>query len=155
MKEEILNPTGKYIICDTGPADWGKTETLLKVIDILSMYYKPVSEIRTNGNDRWDKFIISSGRKVVVSTQGDPNSLQTKWLKQAVDVKADIIVTTCRTSGDTVETIYDFAKEYEYEIIWFRNFHCDVTAHFSADSMKYIRCKEAQALVDILHVITS
>ena len=115
--------TEKYIICDFARSDWGKSETLLKVIDILKTKADPVTEELIDGHDKYAVFELD-GKKIVVNTQGDPYSYQEKGLKRAVDENAVIIVCASRTRGNTVEMIYEIAKN-GYEVIWLSNFYAD------------------------------
>lgn len=154
MEKSITNKENqsekKFILCDYATANWGKTETLLKVIDILSEQYNIKSSEDSNGNDKWRLFELPKHKKVVVSTQGDPKSLQADWLKSAAENEAEIIVTACRTKGSTVEKIYDISKTYGHEIIWFQNFHFDSNSFHKTKQMNIVRNREAQNIVDII-----
>jgi len=144
----------KYIICDYARANWGKTETLLEVISLLKgkpqstlIYEKP-----NTGKDKWCHFEMK-GKPVVISTPGDPYSAQPAWLEDATNTGAEIIVTASRTSGSTVNAVYDIATRYGYEVIWFQNFHFDNfgpdKSHPSTDIRKY----EAICIVGILDLL--
>lgn len=140
----------KYIICNYAKADWGKTETLLEVIDILiGMNYPIISQKPTTGKDKWCQFKLPN-KDVVVSTLGDPYSDQAIWIEDAADTGAQVIVTASRTRGSTIESVYDVANRYGYEIIWFQNFHFDNKYYVGTQIIKDIRQKEAQCIVDIV-----
>ena len=113
----------KYILCDYARSDWGKSQTLLKVIERLNEIANPEIEEQIGDVDKFAVFIIN-GKKIVVNTQGDPDSYQEEGLARAVTEKADVIVCASRAKGST----YECVKEYEnndYEIIWFRNFYSE------------------------------
>ncbi len=142
----------KYIICDYAKANWGKTETLLEVIFLLKespqntlFFEKP-----NTGKDKWCHFEIN-GKSVVISTLGDPYSDQPLWLEDAAEkAKAEIIVTASRTSGATVNAVYDIATRYGYEVIWFQNFHFDNSALVGLSPMMDVRMKVAECIVGII-----
>lgn len=113
----------KYIICDFARSNWGKTKTLLEVIEQLKPIALLVDEKPIAPNDKFAIFEMN-GKKIVVNTQGDPNSYQEEGLKRAVKEDAYIIVCASRTKGATEECIYKIAKN-GYEIIWFSNFFAD------------------------------
>lgn len=114
---------GKYIICDFARSDWGKSITLLNVIDILKTKTKPKTEELIDEYDKYAVFELD-GKVIVVNTQGDPDSYQEEGLKRAVAEKATIIVCASRTKGNTVDVIYEIAKN-GYEVIWLSNFNAD------------------------------
>lgn len=144
----------KYIICDYARANWGKTETLLEVISLLKgkpqstlIYEKP-----NTGKDKWCHFEMK-GKPVVISTPGDPYSAQPAWLEDATNTGAEIIVTASRTSGSTVNAVYDIATRYGYEVIWFQNFHFDNSALVGLSSMVDVRMKLAECIVGIIDLL--
>ncbi|MCQ2740346.1 MAG: hypothetical protein MJ237_09025 [bacterium] len=117
----------KYIICDYAASRRGKSGTALKVMDILSKISKPLSSVthgKSISSDRYEEYVIN-GVKIAVFSQGDPGSksYQLPDLKAAVASGADVIICTARSSGDTVDNIYEIAKDYEK--IWYRNFYAD------------------------------
>lgn len=142
----------KYIICDYAKANWGKTETLLEVISLLKgkpqntlIYEKP-----NTGKDKWCHFEMN-GKSIVISTLGDPYSDQPLWLEDAAaKAKAEIIVTASRTSGSTVNAVYNIATRYGYEVIWFQNFHFDNSALVGLSPMVDVKNKGAESIVEII-----
>ena len=152
MKAEIsnneVNKNQKYIICDSARGFWGKSDTLLEVITMLSQYL--TKEIKREGKDRLCEFDLPQIGKVVVSTLGDPDSSQPVWLHDAIKTNARFIVTACRTSGSTVDVVYSIAHQYGYEIIWFKNFHFDSSSFYNTMEMSVVRHHEAQSIVDII-----
>ena len=144
----------KYIICDYARANWGKTETLLEVISLLKG--KPqntlINEKSNTGKDKWCHFEMK-GKPVVISTLGDPNSAQPVWLEDAAKAGAKIIVTASRTSGSTVNAVYDIATRYGYEVIWFQNFHFDNSTLVGLSPMVDVRMKVAEYIVSIINIL--
>ena len=145
----------KYIICDYARANWGKTEALLEVISLLKgkpqntlIYEKP-----NTGKDKWCHLEMK-GKPVVISTLGDPYSDQSLWLEDAAaKAKAEIIVTASRTSGSTVNAVYDIATRYGYEIVWFQNFHFENFGPDKSHPSTDIRKNEAICIVGILDLL--
>lgn len=147
----------KYIICDYARANWGKTETLLEVINILDSPSNPQFTLvdekpHGDGKDRWCLF-CSNNKKIVVSTVGDPNSVQPIWLEDAAKAGADIIVAASRTSGSTVNAVYDVATRHGYEIIWFQNFHIDNSKILNMQPMTDVRRTAAKCIVKIIDIL--
>lgn len=114
---------GKYIICDFARSDWGKSQTLLRVIDSLKKEKMLKTEELIDGYDKYAVFELN-GKTIVVITQGDPDSLQEECLHNAVKQDAAIIVCASRTRGSTVDCIYKTA-ENGYSVIWFSNLYAD------------------------------
>jgi len=114
---------GKYIICNFAQSDWGKSKTLLKVIDLLKKRVVPETEKLIDGYDKYAVFDFEK-KRIVVITQGDPDSHQEECLNNAVKEKATIIVCASRTRGSTVDCIYKTAKN-GYDVVWFSNLYAD------------------------------
>ena len=151
----------KYIICDTAKSQWGKTETLLKVIDLLNRKFPEIYDSKyaltsekTSGKDKWCHF-EKSNKKVVISTLGDPYSFQPQWMKDAAITGAKVIVTACRTKRSTMNVVYNIARECGYHIIWFRNFHIANPAIIEDLSIKNVRTEEAKCIVNIIDSLLS
>ena len=138
----------KYLICDLARSDWGKTQTLLKVIYLIKTKTKPLVEEVIDDVDKFAIFKIN-GKKIIVSTQGDPNSYQKEGLLRAVNDNADIIVCASRTKGYTANNIYETTNG-NYEIILFNNFYADNKDLSCIPSLKNI---SAEAIVNLLLTI--
>ena len=148
----------KYIICNYAKANWGKTKTLLKVIEILKEnsnnldldQYKFINEKPDTGKDKWCHFSVK-GKTVVISTLGDPYSPQLEWLTDAAKTEAKVIVTASRTRGVTLNHVYSVANKYGYEVIWFESFHFD---NYVKDLPIFdIRKKEAEKIVEEIDIL--
>lgn len=113
----------KYIVCDFARSNWGKSNTLLEVIEQLKEKASLISEEQIGDKDKYAVFDMNK-KKIIVNTQGDPDSYQEEGLQRAVKEDAVIIVCASRTKGSTVECIYEIAK-HGYEVIWFSNFYAD------------------------------
>lgn len=113
----------KYIICDFARSSWGKSQTLLKVIDLLKEENKPKTEKLIDGYDKYAVFELNE-KIIVVITQGDPDSHLEECLTDAVIENADFIVCASRSRGYTVDCIYNVAGK-GYDIIWFSNLYAD------------------------------
>ena len=138
----------KYLICDFARSDWGKTQTLNAVIGLLKTKTKPIVEEVIGDIDKFAIFEVK-GKKIVVSTQGDPDSYQKEGLLRAVNDNADIIVCASRTKGSTVNDIYDTTNGH-YEIIWFNNFYADNKDLSYIPSLQNI---SAEAIVNLILTI--
>lgn len=110
----------KFILCDTATPDHGKTQTLLKVIEKLKLMFAPEKDEPTTGVDRYASFQID-GKRIVVNTMGDPIPEFEKYLMQAVEEDAKVIICASRTGGNTFEEIN--RHDDNYKIIRFSNFY--------------------------------
>ena len=110
----------KYIICDTATSDYGKTQTLLKVIDKLKQLVKPTIERSIGLGDKFAVFNLNK-KTIVVDTLGDPGTTFIEALMNAVNANANMIVCASRTAGNTMEFVNGLENE-GYEIIRFSNF---------------------------------
>ena len=146
----------KYIICNYARANWGKTETLLEVVNILNSKNKPqyklIAEKTDTDKDRWCHF-NNNNKHVVISTQGDPYSFQREWLEDAAKTEAKVILTACRTKGSTVSAVYDIAKQYNYEIVWFNNFYFENQIFIGTTPAIETRKIEAEKIVEIIDTL--
>lgn len=146
----------KYIICNYARANWGKTETLLEVINILNSKNKPQYELIAKKTDtykdRWCHF-NNNNKHVVISTQGDPYSYQHDWLEEAAKTEAKVILTASRTKGSTVRTVYEIAKKYNYEIVWFNNFYFENQLFIGTTPAIETRKIEAEKIAEIIDIL--
>lgn len=118
MEEELKQMNKKYIIVNWGKASVGKTSSLRKVFDIVSSKYP--ATILEERNNKDIKAIVAIGDcKIGIETQGDP-----KPYFVTADSMADfrregcqIVVTACRTSGDTWNAVYEMETKYGYHLI--------------------------------------
>lgn len=113
----------KYIVCDFARGNWGKSNTLLEVIEQLKEKTSLIVEEQIGDKDKYAVFDMNK-KRIVVNTQGDPDSYQEEGLQRAVKEDAAIIVCASRTRGTTVKCIYEVAK-HGYEVIWFSNIFAD------------------------------
>ena len=121
----MVEPT---IIANYGEENLGKTESIKMLYEKLSkideseepFYYKP----EEHNGDLCGRVMIN-GIAVGVSSPGDPNSYQERWLKELIeDQKCRIIVAACRKSDGkerTSRTILDYATKHGYRIFWTSN----------------------------------
>lgn len=148
MEENI--DTQKYIICDFNEENAGKSQSLLKLIEIIeNKGCKPLSVNQQTDNSGPDKYRcydvpynvknIPSGRtiRIAVCTQGDPYSFQKMWLEQATTRdNAQVVICTSRVRRETVKIVYNYAGE-EYKIIWLSGFCTD--DYYSKKTHPYVQ----------------
>ena len=115
----------KTIIANYGDPNLGKTESIKKLYELLKpfdeskepFYYKP----EEHNGDLCARFIINK-IPVGISSPGDPDSYQERWLKELIENEGcQIIVAACQHSGDTVKVIKECAKNNDYRIYWTSN----------------------------------
>ncbi len=110
-------PTEKHIIGLWGSAGTGKTPTMHKVFRLLQKNYSKYSVV-FESDARYDVkgvFFIGNA-KIGVEGQGDPNSRQQNSIAEFASIGCDIIITSSRTFGMTVDAIDRFGGMYK--ITW-------------------------------------
>ncbi len=124
-----------YFILDYARGNWGKTSALKRVIQVLTQRFGNPISVQTSGPDEWALFnnvvTVSGIQRVVVSTVGDPGSVQPRWLQDAVNANADIIVCAARDYGSTIVNVKNILGGAGYKGIWFRNFYSYKFAHLN------------------------
>lgn len=123
----------KYVICNAARADWGKSASLLKLIDSLNQYI--IAEPYKYGGD---KTVICSieGKHILIQTQGDPNTTAFEdtelYIKShpEMDIQLYICATRSRVGQrgqkgiSPLEKARNIAEKYfDRKIIYFRNFY--------------------------------
>jgi hypothetical protein len=115
----------KTIIANYGDPNLGKTESIKKLYELLKpfdeskepFYYKP----EEHHGDLCARLIINN-IPVGISSPGDPDSYQERWLKELIEKEnCRIIVVACQHSGDTVKVIENYTKANDYRIYWTSN----------------------------------
>lgn len=98
----------------------GKTESIKKLYELLKpldeskvpFYYKP----EEHSGDLCARVIINN-IPVGISSPGDLDSYQERWLKELIEnEKCQIIVAACQHAGPTVKVIENYAKANDYRI---------------------------------------
>lgn len=126
----------KYIICDYGDADTGKSNTLRDVIKLLNRSIHVTNRYIANlsDGDEYAQFTVNGNVKVSVCTQGDPKSDHPKKLVESIKAGMDVIVCAARDDRNgamnekTVNQVYESERttlpqgSVPYIKIWYRNF---------------------------------
>lgn len=102
-----------------GPANSGKTDTLIRVRDLLQAKY-PNATMTPLHNGAGDIKVIFrgiNGKTVGIESQGDPNSRLKESLLDFQSAGCDIIFCACRTSGMTVDWIKTFSPPYQIQFV--------------------------------------
>ena len=94
--------------------------------------------------------MVKEGKKVVVSTIGDPIQKFSDWLRLAVDYHADVIVAACRPESSTEKEIQKVAKDNGYEIIWFKNFRFENRNLCGRIPYNIVKDAEANGIVEVI-----
>ena len=116
----------KYIICDCAHANWGKTTTLLEVVNLIVTNPTNFVVLKTiyHGVDKWVVAQeISTGKIILVQTQGDDaNAFNDTNHHLSAGSPVNIIICSSRTKGTARSAVSRIARTYGYETILFRNF---------------------------------
>lgn len=105
----------KFIIGFSGASDNGKTSSLKALISLFAkeceITYYPSSP---------DEMIVTfnyNGVKVGIATGGDEGEIVSYNLELLVKENCDIIITACRTKGETKEKIDEYQKTHSIRYI--------------------------------------
>ena len=108
----------RTIICICGPSNAGKTSVIVEVSKVLSQSGGSSSQVIYRSSKDICVTIVYNGHKIGLASQGDPNSLQGKWLNYLVqEGGCDIIVCASRSKGSTVTTVKNCATKNNYDLI--------------------------------------
>lgn len=155
MKEQKVLNEEKYIVCDCAPANHGKSETLLGLIDYFQKRFGYTSQSILPPRSQKDKLLLFqfSEKKVVVDTYGDPYRTFSTWLDAAVGTKAKIIFAACRADISQKNTVSRIAASHGYKVIWFSNFYWPNSSNVTEKKQKMIRQQEIECLSDLAHML--
>lgn len=112
----------RLVIADRGCGGIGKSTAIKSVYSLLkSEGYKLELEEWQGWDESGDiKAIFNiDGVKVGIESQGDPDSKMEKTIDSFIEEGCEIIVTACRTKGDTYTKVRDYlGKDLGFDIIW-------------------------------------
>ena len=156
----------KTIICIEGVSAVGKTCTVKNVRKLLNpKEVKPetgftVEEFKEESKDGDFYAILShkeTGKKIGLSSSGDPYSNQGEYLEYLAKESCDIILCASRTKGDTTSNVYEIAEMSDYEIIKTRNFRGDAFPNKASSdrelSREDLNSEFAQAVVRLINLL--
>ena len=112
----------RLVIADRGCSELGKSAA------VKCVYYLLKSEGYALELEEWQyqeeygdiKAVFNiDGVKVGIESQGDPGYDMVPTIKEFVQIGCGIIVTACRTKGDTFNIVRDYlGKDLGFDIIW-------------------------------------
>lgn len=129
----------KTVIANWNSANKGKSETIYHVYQELcnkgAVIDSQVLKLKNspNANNPYISFPSISNPKsayevvavvmykkyrIGICSYGDPYSWQQKLLPEFKALNCDIIITSTRTSGMTVNAVYNICKKNAYDLIW-------------------------------------
>lgn len=102
-----------------GPANSGKTDTLIRVRDLLQAKYPNAAMTSLHNGTRDVKVIFRgiNGKAIGIESQGDPNSRLKDSLSDFQSAGCDIIFCACRTAGMTVNWIRALSPPYHIQFV--------------------------------------
>lgn len=110
----------RYIIADNGHGFMGKSTSVKGVWDVLEKKY-PKNLIKNGGDIKGT--IQINDCLIGIESQGDPNSRMLESMDDFEQMGCDIILTACRTRGETFDKLFELNYWYNYEIILAPNPH--------------------------------
>lgn len=138
----------KLIIANRGSKGQGKTSSIKAVFRHLSSQY-PYKIFANKGDIK--AIVDVEGVRVGIESQGDPNSRMMQSMDDFVTEECQIIVTACRTRGDTYNKVIELHKQKGYDLIWAVNDKM-VVANGSTPQPMYdmLNDQYAQRVVDFI-----
>lgn len=128
MEYSELKTPHKTVIATWGVSNTGKSDTLVKVFDLIQQNYpNAIYNIKYpshTGNINAVIDIINIhgiSVKVGIESQGDPNSRIFTSIDEFVAINCDIILCATRTRGDTVCKV-SLLTQNGYREIWITNY---------------------------------
>lgn len=116
------------VIAIKGISGQGKSETikLLRII-IKGLFTNHIEHLIKDDGDV--KCIIEINNiKIGIESQGDPNSRQAQSIIDFVNQACNIIICSCRTSGETERNVIN-TKKNGYRLIWAANYRSYEISH--------------------------
>lgn len=100
------------VIALRGKANIGKTSTLFMLNNLLersSNEFEKIYDDKLNSAGDFQSFysMRSNGKKLLIHSEGDSKNSVSEALSKAKEIKADILVVSCRSKGGTVDVIND------------------------------------------------
>lgn len=115
----------KYLIVNKGCSGQGKSASIKELFYLLKSKYPVDRETFIDDGDI--KAIIKiENFKIGIESQGDPNSRLFKSMDKFIAEECDIIVTACRTRGETLYKMLELQDKKEFNIIWAENYRSDI-----------------------------
>lgn len=120
----------KTIIANYGAGSLGKSSSIKAVFEKIKKTYKhSITDFIDGGDVRAIIHLTDHDIKIGLESQGDPNSRMEASMNLFVAKSCDIIISACRTKGDTINKIYDVRNTNGYEIIWAQNIISESKKH--------------------------
>lgn len=109
--------TPKTVFALYGSANVGKSATIRKIFDLLTLAYPnaPVQHLHNPGVDI-SAILEIKGVFIGIESQGDPGSRLAQSLEKFRNAKCRIIVCATRNWGGTVDAVKQL--ESEYSVVW-------------------------------------
>lgn len=138
----------KLIIANRGRGSQGKSSSIKAVFRKLSSLY-PYEIIADNGDIK--AIVEVEGVRVGIESQGDPDSRMMQSMNDFMAKECQIIVTACRTKGDTYNKVVEMNEQNGYDLIWAVNDKM-VVANGSTPQPMYdmLNDQYAQRVVDFI-----
>jgi len=136
----------KTIICVSAKSNRGKSSSIKKLYTMLGGT-QPI----VDGVDIMD-VVNYKGYKIGIKSQGDPGTdHRTDLGKFIMELHVDIIVTASRSTGQTLWSIYDIAKETGFETIVLTPMSTET--EYDIYPVENLNTKNAEAILEIINNI--
>lgn len=136
----------KTIICVSAKSNRGKSSTIKKLYTMLGG-----TKTFADGEDIWE-VVTYKGHKIGIKSQGDPGTdHRTDLGNFIVKVHVDVVVTASRSTGQTLWSIYDIAKETGFETIVLTPMSTET--EYDIYPVENLNTKNAEAILEIINNI--
>ncbi len=137
----------ELIIALYGISGSGKTTTIREIIQVLRDrgILDDFQSIRDEADI--EAVVIINGIPVGIVSQGDPDSNSEQKLCEMVERDTQVIITACRTRGETVHIINRVAKASNARVIWTSSYY---DGFRDAETRARLNRLKAQHLTELL-----
>ena len=109
----------KRIIALYGHAECGKSRTMNILRELIRENGKSISSNPPYSGEQRETFLFN-GQVVCLCPGGDDGAVVKGNFAYAASKNADIIITACRTRGESINEVYDQEKNLSIKAEWFR-----------------------------------
>ncbi|GMO28199.1 MAG: hypothetical protein Ta2B_08870 [Termitinemataceae bacterium] len=146
----------KTIICIWHYKNKGKTKTIKEILKLLKKRYihKVIFHENENNGEDFQEVIKIKKKQIGIESMGDPccglkEKLDTMYTKH----NCNLIICASRDYGKTtVEAIYKFAKENDFNIIWSSTYDTEDNVNLH-DKVNSLKAKHILDVIKKLHLL--
>ena len=136
----------KRIIALYGHAECGKSRTMNILRELIRENGKSISSNPPYSGEQRETFLFN-GQVVCLCPGGDNGDIVKENFAYAASKNADIIITACRTKGESINQVYTQEKNLNIKAEWFRKSY---EYHLCQDTLERCNQEFARVMFDAL-----